>query len=397
MTFKPTPDILEKYAQVLVDFALGGGEGVKPGEVVYLQFDAPALPLALVTYAHILQKGGHPMVKMHDECFEPLLFKHGNDEQLEFFPKRYFKSLIQTIDHRIYLIADNNPFILKKADPKKIMLANKSNQLFKKWLFEKEDRGKLTWTVCLYGTAGMAREAGISLEDFWTQIIKACFLDYKDPIARWRRVFDRLKVYRAQLNKMPIEKLHLRSSETDLWITLGEQRQWIGGGGRNIPSFEIFTSPDWRGTEGYVYFDYPLYRYGNLIKDIRLQFKHGKVLRATASKNEKLLRELVAQPGADRIGEYSLTDIDFSHIDAFMANTLYDENYGGKHGNTHLALGSSFHEVYTGNVDTANWKALGFNDSPEHTDIIATNDRTVTAHLQGGAKKVIYTRGHFQL
>ena len=69
-----------------------------------------------------------------------------------------------------------------------------------------------------------------------------------------------------RLNALPIERLHVVGEDVDLRITLGEQRQWVGGSGRNIPSFEIFTSPDWRGTEGWIAFNQPLYRYGNLVR-----------------------------------------------------------------------------------------------------------------------------------
>jgi len=398
--YEPSPEILTNYARVLIDFALGSGKGVQPGEVVYLQFDILAMPLALEVSKRILEKGGHPLIKIHEESFQKLHIDHSSDDQLSFFPKKYMRELVNTIDHRMYLIAPRNPFLLKNSDPRKMMLANKSTSIMKKWLFDKEDQGKMTWTLALYGTDGMAREAGLSLQDFWAQIEKACFLNETDPLKTWERVFVDLEKLRLKLSSMPIEKLNLQSKETDLWITIGEQRQWLSGSGRNIPSFEMFTSPDWRGTEGHIYFDYPLYRYGNIIKDIRLEFKKGKVVKAQALKNEKLLIELIKQRNADKIGEYSLTDIRYSHIDAFMANTLFDENYGGKFGNTHLAVGSSYHEGFAGDVRSlknADFKRLGFNESPEHTDIIATHDRVVTAHMRDGSTKVIYAKGQFKV
>ena len=399
-SYTPSPETLTNYAHILIDFALGGGKGVQPGEVVYLQFDALALPLALEVSKRILEKGGYPITKMNEEAFQKIHVDYASDEQLTFFPKKYMRALVETIDHRMYLIAPRDPFLLKNSDPRKLMLANKNTTILKKWLFDKEDQGKLTWTLALYGTQGMADEAGLSLQDFWAQIEKACFLNDTDPIQTWNRVFEDLEKLRGTLSLMPIEKLHLQSKETDLWITLGEQRQWLCGSGRNIPSFEMFTSPDWRGTEGHIYFDYPLYRYGNIIKDIKLEFKKGLIVQAKALKNEKLLKELINQKNANKIGEYSLTDIDYSHIDAFMANTLYDENYGGKHGNTHLAVGSSYHEGYAGDIRSmkaTDFKRLGFNESPEHTDIIATHDRVVTAHMQDGSSKIIYAKGHFQV
>ena len=59
---------------------------------------------------------------------------------------------------------------------------------------------------------------------------------------------------------------------------------WVGCSGRNIPSFEIFTSPDWRGTEGWISFNQPLYRYGNLVRGIRLEFSDGRVVRASRTR-----------------------------------------------------------------------------------------------------------------
>ena len=125
-------------------------------------------------------------------------------------------------------------------------------------------------------------------------------------------------------------------------------RRWLGGRGRNIPSFELFTSPDWRGTEGWIYCNQPLYRYGNLVKGIRLAFVDGRVSEASAEQNEQVLKEMIATEGADRIGEFSLTDRRFSRITRFMAQTLYDENFGGAYGNTHIALGRSYQDAYAG-------------------------------------------------
>ena len=398
--YVPSKHILQNYAKVLVNFALHSGKGIKKGEVVSLPFDTVALPLAHAVYSQILKGGGHPLLRMSDDMFAKEMYTHGSDEQLLFFPKKYIRSLVDTVDHRIAILAESDPLFLQNVDPKKIMLANKNTSIVRKWLFQKEDRGKLTWTLALYGTVGMAKQAGISLEKYWEQIISACFLDYPDPLAQWAQVFKGLETIRTTLSLMNIQKLHVVAKDTDLWITVGKNRKWLGGGGRNIPSFEVFTSPDWRGTEGYIYFDYPLYRYGNIIKDIRLTFKNGRVMKASASKNEQLLRALIAQKNADKIGEYSLTDTRFSHISIFMANTLYDENFGGKWGNTHVALGTSYHDTYTKEsktLSTQKLRELGYNESPEHCDIMATHNRTVEATVANGTKKIIYKDGKFTL
>lgn len=399
-SYTPPQETLAKYARILVDFALGAGKGIKEGDVVYVQVDLDALPLAQEVYRYIVKRGAHPMIKLVDHGFTQILLQEGNEKQLTFFPEKHMKSLVETIDHRVYLMAPRDPFYLKDADPQKVMLSGKSSGKLKKWLFDKEDQGGLTWTLCLYGTDGLAHEAGLSLEDFWEQISVACFLHDADPVATWQRVNTEIEGVRDRLSALPIDTLNVRSKDTDLIVKLGKDRKWLAGSGHNIPSFEIFTSPDWRGTEGHIYFDYPLYRYGNVIKDIRLTFKNGEIVQVQAGQNETLLTQLIAQKNANKIGEYSLTDTNFSKINKFMANTLYDENYGGEWGNTHLAVGSSYHEAYTGDrtaMSDAKWVELGFNESPEHTDIMATHDRTVEATLLDGTKKIIYAKGHFEV
>ncbi len=398
--FIPSKKILDNYAKVLIDFALGKGQGIKEKQVIYLQYDSEALPLALAVFKRIIEKGAYPMVKSIDESFQKVMFENAQDHQLKFFPKKYTRSLVDTIDHRIYLIAPTDPFLLKNIDPKKIITANSEKQMLRKWLFEKEDQGKLTWTLCLYGTEGMTREAGLSIQEFWNEIINACYLGSENPIPTWKKTFKQINDLKNKLNKLPVDRFHMISDKTDLYIKLGEKRIWQGGRGANIPSFEIFTSPDWRGVNGKIFFNFPLYRYGNIIKNISLEFRDGIVIKAQADQNEDLLKEMISQKNADKIGEFSLTDKRFSKISKFMANTLYDENFGGQFGNSHLAVGTSYHDCYNGDIKSMtekDWEYLGFNESVEHCDIINTNPKAVEAIFKDGSKKIIYKNGQFVL
>lgn len=398
--YTPSTETLQKYADVMVNFALGFTKGVKKDDVVLIQYYTPAKPLALEVYKMLLVQEAHPILKNYDFEFEKAFYEFANPTQLEFFPNKYTKGMIDTIDHRIFLLADEEPLFLKNINPKKLMQANKSKRLYRKWLNEKEDKGKLSWTLCLYGTPAMAHEAGISLEAYWQQIEKACFLDQSDPVNQWRSVQSQMTNTIEKLNSLDIDKIRITAKGTDLTLQLGEKRRFIGGRGANIPSFEIFTSPDWRGTNGHIFLDYPLYRYGNIIKDIYLEFKEGKIVKATAAQNENLLHEMIAQENADKIGEFSLTDKRFSKIDSFMAETLFDENYGGSYGNTHIAIGSSYHDTYTGDplvMKDADWVKLGYNESTEHCDMISTTRRTVEITTKNGDVKVIYKDGEFKL
>lgn len=412
MSYTPSEEILSKYADVLVNFALGGGKGIKKGEVVRVSASESAKPLFIAVCNAVVKAGGHVISnygpddehgdKRRNISVSRYFYEHASEEQLTFFPKAYLTGLAEQIDHSVFLLADADPHALKGVAPKKIMMRGKALKPFKDMLNKKEWQGKFTWTIALYGTPAMAKEAGLSEKAYWDQIIKACFLDEKNPIKKWKEVYRDIEKYRGRLNKLSpnIDKLHAVGPDMDIWFSLGEKRSWHAGSGRNIPSFEIFTSPDWRGTNGWIRFNQPLYRYSNKITGIQLWFKDGHVVKATAKTNEKLLKEMIATEGADKVGEYSLTDSRHSRITKFMAETLFDENMGGPFGNTHLAVGMSYRDTYAGDVSKltdAEAKRLGFNDSSVHTDMISTTRRTVTAHLKDGSTKVIYKDGKFVL
>jgi aminopeptidase len=231
--------------------------------------------------------------------------------------------------------------------------------------------------------------------------MKACYLDKKDPVQEWRSILKGVHGIKKWLNSLKIKTLHIQSKNTDLTVIAGEKRRWSGVSGHNIPSFEIFFSPDWRGTEGTYYANLPSFRSGNYVKGVRLAFKKGVVVKIEAEEGQEFTaKQLAMDKGASRIGEFSLTDKRFSRIDRFMADTLFDENYGGSHGNSHIALGSSYTDSYTGNpadMTKALKEKLGFNDSALHWDLVNTEPKLVTAHLTSGKKLIIYEDGAFKV
>jgi aminopeptidase len=396
--FKPSFEVLDKYARVLVNFALNSGQGVKKDEVVRLMANESAKPLYIALRNQILKSGAHVISAYSPDDTDREFYELASEDQLKFFPAKYLKGLSQQIDHSIGVISETDKHELEGIDPAKIMLKNQSLKPFKDWLDKKENSGRFTWTLALYGTPAMAKESGLSLSEYWDQIIKACFLDQPDPVAAWKSIADQNQEIRSRLDALQIDSLRVVGPEVDLNIRLGQNRKWLGGSGRNIPSFEIFTSPDWRGTEGYIEFNQPLYRYGSLISGIKLEFKNGRVVNSSASQNYPLLKKILEVKNSDKIGEFSLTDRNHSRITRFMAETLFDENISGPFGNTHIALGSSYDDAYTGDLNNfpkTQKNKLGFNDCAIHNDLISTSDRTVTATLSNGTQRVIYQNGEF--
>ena len=405
--YQPNNKILQKYSDVLVKFALNSGEGIKPGEVVLLWVRESAKPLLEPLQRAVLESGAHYVTYYVPEgtdrrnIINKQFFNYADEQQIKFFPEHFYKGLVKQIAHQIEILSDNNPHLLEKLDSKKIMQRSATMKPWLDWRNEKEQAGKFTWTLALYGTQAMAKEAGLTLEEYWEQIIKACFLDERDPITKWRQVNAEIERVRDKLNALHIDKLHIEAQRTDLWITMGKGRKWVCGRGRNIPSFEIFTSPDCRRTEGTISFNQPLYSYGNLIKGITLKFEKGRVVDVKAEQGQKVLEEMIKLENADKVGEFSLTDGRVSKITKFMAHTLFDENVGGPYGNTHLALGMSYKDTYAGedkhSLSKDDWKKLGYNDSVVHTDIMSTTDRKVTAILEDGSSQIIYEGGQFKV
>ena len=114
---------------------------------------------------------------------------------------------------------------------------------------------------------------------------------------------------------------------------------------------------------------------------------------------EYVKKIMVTDRGAAQLGEYSLTDKRFSRIDKFMADTLFDENHGGKHGNCHVAIGDSYCDTYAGDIPKLTKEKkekLGYNNSAIHWDLINTEDKKVTAKLKNGSAVTIYEKGQFK-
>jgi aminopeptidase len=403
---EPPAELLRKYAELLVNFALGGGVGVQPDEVVWVEGSEACRPLFLEIIKQVWRSGGHvisdyaiDIYQSSDNIFKDF-YNDATPAQLEHFNKKYFKGLADQIDHRVAILCDTDLRALKDVDPAKLMKRGEVTKPFHDWLDVKENAGKYTWTLALYGTEQMAKEAGLSLEEYWQQIVEACYLDRQDPIAEWRKLDEEIARICGQLNDLEIESVHITGQDVDLKLKIGQERKWCGGGGRNIPSYEIFTSPDWRGTEGWIRINQPLYRYGNIIRGIELWFENGVVVKSKATENQKVLQEMIVTKNADKLGEFSLTDANHSRITKFMAETLFDENMGGQFGNSHIALGLAYKDCYKGDLaklKKSDWAKLGYNDSSVHTDVVTTTDRTVTATLPDGSQKVIYQNGHFTL
>ena len=233
MIFKPTEKELEKYANILVNFALNNYKGIKKGDVVVLQVPECAKPMLIHLRRAVMKAGGHAITQYFPDDMSREFFELATKEQLEFFPARYLKAQIEQFDHSIYIIAETNKKELEGIDSKKIMLRQKTFKPYMEWRTKKENQGKFTWTLAMYPTRAMAKEVNMTIKEYWKEISKACFLNEKDPVQKWKDIASEVERIKKELDKLAIEKVHVKSAKTDVWVKLGKNRQWLGGSGNS--------------------------------------------------------------------------------------------------------------------------------------------------------------------
>jgi aminopeptidase len=391
---------LNRYADVLIwGLQTAKSRRIARNDTVIVRFDLAAVRLAEILFAKLLEAGAYPLMRLNPTAaMERDFYSLANSKQLIYIPPGE-KDLFKRLNGSISIFAPESMTHLAKIDPQKIARSVLSKKKLRDVLDKREVQKRFSWTLCMFPTAQLAKHARISQKAYSAQVARACFLNSASPVIEWQNIFKQAQSIKRWLNRLPVTALQVISENVDLRISLGERRRWVGISGRNIPSFEIFVSPDWRGTQGNFYADQPSYRNGNYVRGVRLEFKDGRLVKVTAEKGRSFVRQqLGMDEGASRLGEFSLTDKRFSRINRFMANTLYDENFGGPYGNCHIALGSSYPNTYAGNpveLTRPMKRKLGFNESALHWDFVNTEKKQVIAILKSGREVLIYENGKF--
>ncbi len=391
---------LDKYADVMIwGLKKARAKKFKKNDIVLVRYNLGALDLAEELHAKLMEQGIHTLLRMvSTSVMELNFFEKANKEQLVFEPPGE-RELYRKLNGNMYLNAPESLTHLQRVDSSRIAQAAIARKPLRDILSKREEEGSFGWTLCSYTTKQLAKHARLTEKEYTRQIVKACYLNKPDPVQAWEDVFQSARAIKRWLTSMKVKYYHVESKNMDLKVARGDRRRWIGISGHNIPSFELFISPDWRGTEGVYYANQPSYRNGNYVTGVQLTFEKGLVTRSKAGAGGKFVAgQLAMDAGAARLGEFSLTDTRFSKIDTFMADTLFDENFGGKYGNCHVAVGASYSDTFDGNPALLTKKRkteLGFNDSALHWDLVNTEDKTVTAHLTNGKRQVIYEKGTF--
>ncbi|UCC50105.1 MAG: aminopeptidase [Anaerolineaceae bacterium] len=338
---------IERLAKILVHYCVE----VQPGDRVLLNGSIPAMPLVSETYRQILRAGGHPLIQMQDDVFSEIFFQESSDEQLQYIPEP-MRQIVETYECIIGVRGTNNTRALSAIDPSRQQMAQAAQSELMGIYMERAAAGELRWVGTLFPTPAHAQEADMSLSDFEDFVFKACHADKEDPVAQWLDVrANQQKLVDWLVDK---EQIIVKGPNVDLKLSIAGRTFVNSDGKRNMPSGEIFTGPVEESANGWVRFTYPAIVGGREVSGVELRFEHGKVVEATAQKNEDfLLKTLDTDEGARFLGEFAVGTN--NAIDRFTKSILYDEKIGGT---IHMALGRGYPETGSKNVSAIHWDMI---------------------------------------
>jgi aminopeptidase len=336
---------LKKLADVLVNYSVG----VTKGQLVRLSGGPLCEPLILELVRSVVECGGNPMVRMQPEEAGEILIKHGGDEQLKFLnPITKFE--YETMDCSIGIWAEENTKALSNCDPKRIGLMQSARKPLTELFLKRAAEGKLKWCGTQFPTHSAAQDAEMSLSEYEDFVFGAGLLNEPDPAAAWKRLSERQQRLVEFLNGKSDYRV-VAANGTDVRMSV-KNHMWINcDGHENFPDGEVFTGPVVDSVEGQINFSFPAVHLGREVHDVKLTFRNGKVVDASASKGEEFLFSMLDMDAGSRfLGECA---IGTNHgITRYTRNTLFDEKIGGT---VHFALGAGYPETGNRNQSGLHW------------------------------------------
>lgn len=396
------PATLERFADLVVRF----GANVQPGQIVSIGTE---IGKEDVTRALVASAYRHGARFVDASYFDPHSKRarvlHADPDTLDWVPPWYGQRML-ALGHeqaaRIGLTGPVEPELFDDLDP---ALVGRDQLPFVREIGQVVNERSTNWTAAPAPTAGWAAlvhpelEPREALERLWRDILHVCRLDEPDPVAAWEARMDVLDNAAARLGDRRFDALHFEGPGTDLRVGLLPSSSWISArfstasGLRhqaNLPSEEIFATPDPARTEGVVRGTKPLVAAGATIEGLEVEFAGGRVTRIDAERGAGTLRSLAERDeGAARLGEVALVDRDgrIGAIGRPFYDTLLDENAA-----SHIALGSA----YAFAVDDSDAERI--NRSAIHVDfMIGSDDVDVSGLTEAGERVPVLRGGAWQL
>lgn len=400
---------LQKYARLIVR----AGCNLQKDQELFIRARLEAAPLVRLVTEEAYRAGAKEVtVAWSDERVTRLRYENAPMECFTNFPEwqAVQQNGIAQRGGAILSILSDDPQALSGVDSKKLLAGTKASRIACKPFFEGMDFGRNVW--CIVGAAAPAWAKRVfpdcteeeAVGKLWEAILHAARVDTPNPVAAWevhRRSFEKR---RAFLNEKQFDRLIYQNSiGTDITLGLPKDHIWQGGGSEtvdgvyffpNMPTEEIFCSPDRTRTSGTVHSALPLSFQGVLIDDFSLTFEKGRVTGCSAAQGEDTLREILAtDDGAKMLGECALIpkQSPISEMGVLFYNTLFDENAA-----CHFAIGMGFPECVQGGLQMSKEQlaVLGINDSSTHVDfMLGTPDLSITGVTADGEEIPVFRDG----
>lgn len=332
---------IRNHARILVNYSIGA----RRGDTVGVSGGVLAEPLLLAVYEELLRAGAFPVLRMSPQGIMESFYRHAQPHHLRTITP-FEDAYARCLQASIRIASDGNTRGLSAADPAK------QTQLARTMKPVADLMRRKSWVITLFPTNAYAQDAEMSLPDFEDFVYGAMFADEKDPVAAWKALRKRQAKLITWLEGA--KDVRIVGKGTDIRMSVRKRTFVNSDGHKNMPSGEVFTSPVEDSVEGVIEYDYPVCNAGREIDGIRLVFRKGVVVEATASKNEQFLKEMLkADAGASRLGELGIgTNM---KIQRFTKTILFDEKIGGT---IHLAVGQSFSETGGRNKSAIHWDMI---------------------------------------
>ena len=403
-------DRLRAYARLL----LKTGVNLQPGQKLDVGWEPAHLPFVEVLTDEAYSLGA---AYVNARLVTPSLTRrralHSSPEHLDFVPgwlTPYWEELVRDDWAVVALTGAEDPAVMEGVDSGRLGRLQAAVGGRRRAYLEAMTKSKFCWNVAAFPTNGWAQQVlgrQAVAADLWAVLVPILGLDEPDPAASWQRRIAVLARRRALLNDLAIDRLRFTGPGTDLTVGLMPRSRWSGGdetaiNGRrfspNLPTEEVFTTPDWRRTEGTAACTRPVEVMGAEVENARFTFREGRVTTFQATKNQDVLgRYLTQDAQADALGEVALVDASSRIFQSgrIFHNILFDENAA-----CHIALGSGYPDAVEGGreLDAEALKALGCNISQVHTDfMIGGPEVSVEAITSSGRTVTIMEKGTFRL
>lgn len=362
---------LTKLADLLVNYSVA----VQPGDWVVVYGDVVAEPLVTEVVRRVVKAGGHPTMMVRSDGIEEAFMSEASEEQLKWVSP-VNKMMYDDADVFIRIRATSNTRSLTGIDPEKERIQAVAQRELTETFMQRSATEDLRWVLTQFPCPAYAQEADMSLREFEDFVYGAVFADKDDPIAEWQRIHDEQEKIVDWLKGK--KTVAIKSPNADLTLSI-EGRTFINSDGKaNMPSGEVFTGPVEDSANGWVAFTYPAIRAGREVDGVRFEFEDGKVVKASADKNEDyLITQLDSDEGSRYLGEFAI-GTNYG-IQQFTKSILFDEKIGGSF---HMAVGAGYPETGSKNKSSIHWDFIC--DIKEDSEIRVDGD-------------LLYKDGEFQI